>query len=1265
MKEKSSTPCRFIVFSLFVLLLLSLSAIASAATEVTGEIDLVQSRMMYDRSTSVNYLNVSLYNKGSHNLETPVWVVFDNISTDAVTVNNPDGTTVDGKPYYLYDSEITGGQLYPESTSGSKSWFFNNPTRARFSFSVIVYAAGPPEISISNPLNGSVISDDTPYITLNFSDAGTGCNLSSFYIQIDGTDYSGFFTITDSSATYQVVTPLAQGSHVISASIEDNAGNTGTAVANFTVFSSTAPVRYIFSVEGNPWIFASPGDGTYAEYMSGWNLGLSDFSDIVALSKVDNGDDVFFSLASEGGILRSFGDENKDVYFNNTMLGLAETDRISAEHIGLDGSVVFSIEGQADVNESFGGNTYWSYLYNNQLGIDNTVQLKCIHIGYDNEIYFCRSDNSGIFLSDGNSANSQFLTLADLGVYGYEIDGFAIIPESTPPTINITNPVDGAFLNTITPLITVIFSDADSGIDKSTFYAQINGTDMTNAFTVTETDASYQIASSLPLPVGSNSLTVKVSDLVGNEAIETSNFTVGILRAIPGATPVSGSAPLTVYFSTDGEDPAGTIEIFRWDFDGNGSWDTYDTVARDYNHTYNTPGVYNAVLYVKSSTGESATATVTITVQNNPPTATANVQPSNGEVPLTVQLIGSGYDSDGSIVLYEWDYEGDGIYDWSSTTTGNTSYTYTNIGTFSAVFRVTDNSGLTATAHAMTTVIRTGPPGSPTATASANPTNGNAPLNVNLYGSATDPNNDVVLYEWDFESDGTYDWSSATSGNTSHTYTEAGTHTATFRVTDSTGLTGIDQILITVNVQTSLSIQKNSVGFLGAGMTASASSQYNSSYSPDKAIDGNTSSRWQSAYRKTPYYGVNTWFEIAYNTPQLLNGFSVRWYSSSYRMSRARIDVYDNNNSLIYSQEINFPSVTTSTVSLPALGNATRLRLTAITSANNDYVRINEFYSDGTLMPGSPEPIGTNINTSISAGSKVSILIKDADGNVVRTLVNNENRNMGSYADYWNCKDDNGIAVNDGVYYAVMQYILDGQVVTYDLTNTTGGTRSDFPISSGCNTRSGTWTENFSPFDDQKGAYSFTLCSAQEVTFFIGPLWGGSDPTRIRTILNREAFPAGTHTIYWDGLDDNGNIAQAGSGDLLITGAWRYSLPNNSMVMTGGRPEISNVSADPNYYSPFSEKCDENGNGEGVVINYNISEDVVSVELRVYSIETSALLRSSNMGSVSEGANVAFWDGKNNNGEYVDIGDYRIGLVATDAGGNTSMFRYTLVRIDY
>ncbi|MCX6029266.1 MAG: right-handed parallel beta-helix repeat-containing protein, partial [Chloroflexi bacterium] len=79
---------------------------------------------------------------------------------------------------------------------------------------------------------------------------------------------------------------------------------------------------------------------------------------------------------------------------------------------------------------------------------------------------------------------------------------------------------------------------------------------------------------------------------------------------------------------------------------------------------------------------------------NHIPSATANANPPFGYIPLTVNLTGLGSDSDGSVASYEWDFEGDGVYDWSSTVNGNVSHQYTASRNYVAVFRVTDNLGL-------------------------------------------------------------------------------------------------------------------------------------------------------------------------------------------------------------------------------------------------------------------------------------------------------------------------------------------------------------------------------------------------------------------------------------------------------------------------------------------------------------------------------------------------------------------------------------------
>jgi PKD repeat protein/type 1 glutamine amidotransferase len=112
-------------------------------------------------------------------------------------------------------------------------------------------------------------------------------------------------------------------------------------------------------------------------------------------------------------------------------------------------------------------------------------------------------------------------------------------------------------------------------------------------------------------------------------------------RAVIGATPTNGVAPLTVQFSSAGsrdEDPGDSI-TFAWDFDNNG---TVDSTAPSPSFVYTANGVYTARLTVTDSTGKSDSASTVITVGNTAPTLTINT-PLNGDfftfgqtIPFTV-----------------------------------------------------------------------------------------------------------------------------------------------------------------------------------------------------------------------------------------------------------------------------------------------------------------------------------------------------------------------------------------------------------------------------------------------------------------------------------------------------------------------------------------------------------------------------------------------------------------------------------------------------
>jgi hypothetical protein len=166
---------------------------------------------------------------------------------------------------------------------------------------------------------------------------------------------------------------------------------------------------------------------------------------------------------------------------------------------------------------------------------------------------------------------------------------------------------------------------------------------------------------------------------------------------------------------------------------------------------------------------------------NEPPFADAgwNFSVAVGE---TAYFHGEGYDEDGKIVYYEWDYDDDGNYDHGSTESGEGQWIYQALGEYRAVFRVTDNDDATDIDWVEVTVV----PGNDPPTAEAGEDKEvHAKEFVTFEGTGDDPDGHIALYEWDFDGDGNWDTSSKESGTATWMYTKPGTYEATFRVTDN------------------------------------------------------------------------------------------------------------------------------------------------------------------------------------------------------------------------------------------------------------------------------------------------------------------------------------------------------------------------------------------------------------------------------------------------------------------------------------------------
>ena len=138
-------------------------------------------------------------------------------------------------------------------------------------------------------------------------------------------------------------------------------------------------------------------------------------------------------------------------------------------------------------------------------------------------------------------------------------------------------------------------------------------------------------------------------------------------------------------------DPAWRFTSYYWHSDRDGELST----APSFTTTSLSLGEHLISYRVRDSHGVwSANDTATLRVFARPVADAGLVM--DGTVGQAVSFTGLGSDDDGTILLYEWNFDGDGVYDWNGTS-GAATHIYRRAGVHYAVLRVTDDDGYSDT----------------------------------------------------------------------------------------------------------------------------------------------------------------------------------------------------------------------------------------------------------------------------------------------------------------------------------------------------------------------------------------------------------------------------------------------------------------------------------------------------------------------------------------------------------------------------------------
>jgi len=117
-----------------------------------------------------------------------------------------------------------------------------------------------PTISVANPANGSFINNTSTTAIINYADSGgSGLDLTSLVVELDGVAVSGGAITAGASQATVNLTGLSVGVHTLDATIANNLGNTTNATqVSFTVTAAAAC--------GDDFFYPSPATGATGNF---------------------------------------------------------------------------------------------------------------------------------------------------------------------------------------------------------------------------------------------------------------------------------------------------------------------------------------------------------------------------------------------------------------------------------------------------------------------------------------------------------------------------------------------------------------------------------------------------------------------------------------------------------------------------------------------------------------------------------------------------------------------------------------------------------------------------------------------------------------------------------------------------------------------------------------------------------------------------------------------------------------------------------------
>lgn len=277
-------------------------------------------------------------------------------------------------------------------------------------------------------------------------------------------------------------------------------------------------------------------------------------------------------------------------------------------------------------------------------------------------------------------------------------------------------------------------------------------------------------------------------------------------RPVLNISPESGNIKTVFTFdastTADDEDSLNLLE-FRWDYEGDGFYDTPWSSEPVITHTYANAGPYNPAVIARDPSQLSASAKKELRVSLNNPELVVDFtwNPQDGSTADVYVFDGStSYDPNDpdNTFTYRWDFNADGYYDTDKSENPTVEFQYEEEGERSVRLEITDKDGLINTGTKDLFVAHANR--APEASFFAGADYGNTTTVFYFDASGVKDYEDwdyQLQVRWDFDSDGNWDTGYSSTKTATHKYGVAGQFLITMEVMDSEGFT--DQASLSVS----------------------------------------------------------------------------------------------------------------------------------------------------------------------------------------------------------------------------------------------------------------------------------------------------------------------------------------------------------------------------------------------------------------------------------------------------------------------------------